>query len=327
MSSALIPPRLIPVARTDADWALDLTFPEENWTGAVVKVAFARRGLPAVQFEIDAEIPAPDMACAIRLERAFLSDKRPGVYTAEVRRFQDGAVDDAAVFEMKLVQGVSDISASQPAPQLVGDGEATGSVVITRKTRLEIIRAGGTRGLSAKDVLIAAGDLPQNADDAAFRDYLRDPARQAGDHALQATDEARQAAAAANQAAQAGQQLVADEAAIRAQVMAAAQAGAVAAAEAKTARDITGAARDESVTARNEAVAARDAGVTAQRGAEAARTEAVDAAASFDRLLTIAQRAQTIYGLNDFAFAFLFARQGVELLFTQNYYRSGMVVK
>lgn len=327
MSTALIPARLIPVARTDADWALDITFPEENWTGAVVKVAFARQGLPAVRFEIDAEVPAPDLACAIRLKHEFLSDKTPGVYTAEVRRFQNGEVDDAAVFEMKLVQGVSDVSMIQIAPLPIGDSEATGSAVITRKTRIEVIRAGGTRGMSAKDVLIAAGDLPEGADDEAFRDYLREPAQQAGEQASEAADEARQAATAANDAAQAGQQLVADEAEIRAQVIAWAQTAVAAADRAEEARDDAGGSRDESVAARDEAIEARDAGLSAQGYAEAARDEAVNAAGSFDQLLTTAQRAQTIYGLNDFASAFLFAKQGIELLFVPNYYRNGLVVK
>lgn len=61
--------------------------------------------------------------------------------------------------------------------------------------------------------------------------------------------------------------------------------------------------------------------------ASAAADRAEAAADSFEYLLTIAQRAQSIYGLNDFAGAFLFARQGVELLFTSGYYRNGLVVK
>lgn len=54
MAAALIPAGYVPIARTDADWAFDITFQDEDWTGAGVSVVMARRGLPthAVEFTV-----------------------------------------------------------------------------------------------------------------------------------------------------------------------------------------------------------------------------------------------------------------------------------
>lgn len=146
MSAALIPARLVPVARTDADWAFDIAFPEEDWTAAdEVRVAFARQGLPAVRFEVLAAASA-EVACAIRLSADELSERAPGRYTVEVRRIAGDETDDAAVFELVLVQGLSD-AADRQAPSPIGDATTvSGGVIVTRTSKIEVVRAGGITG-------------------------------------------------------------------------------------------------------------------------------------------------------------------------------------
>lgn len=143
MSAALIPAQLVPIARTDADWAFDIDFQGEDWTGSTVKVAFARQGLPVEAFEIDTVTPSADMACAIRLPADTLTTKEPGTYTVEVRRFEADAIDDAAVFRLMLYRGTSvDGAVAPPA----GDGTATGGVIVSRISSVTVVRSGGVMG-------------------------------------------------------------------------------------------------------------------------------------------------------------------------------------
>lgn len=147
MSAALIPARLVPIARTDADWAFDIVFQDEDWTGATVRVAFARIGGIQTPFEIEALPPTADLSCAIRFRPTDLTDKEPGVYSVEVRRFgSDGAIDDAAVFEMRLLRGVSEVEPNRSAPQPIGDGTATGGVIVSRQSVVSVVRSAGIRG-------------------------------------------------------------------------------------------------------------------------------------------------------------------------------------
>ncbi|ADL00709.1 hypothetical protein [Brevundimonas subvibrioides] len=143
MSAALIPSTLVPVARTDADWAFDLMFPAEDWTGSEVRIAFARQGAPVCTFEVIAASPTSEAACAIRIPAGAWADRPIGTYSAQVRRIDDAAIDDAAVFSLRLVRGVSDLVA-EPAsgPVLVGDGSAVGSVVVSRQSVVSVVRGG-----------------------------------------------------------------------------------------------------------------------------------------------------------------------------------------
>ncbi len=148
IAAALIPDHLVPVARTDADWAFDIDFEGEDWTGSQVQVAFARQKLPVCVFQIEAEAPTADMACSIFIPEAGWDDRPPGSYTVEVRRIRDGATDDAAVFTLELVRGVSDlVTTPGAAVPPIGDGVAIGSVVVTRGATLSVTRgAAGPRG-------------------------------------------------------------------------------------------------------------------------------------------------------------------------------------
>lgn len=148
MSAALIPAQLVPIARTDADWAFDIDFQGEDWTSSTVKVAFARQGLrgdgpPEPLFEIDAVTPSADMACAIRLPASVLATKEPGTYSVEVRRFDADAIDDAAVFKLMLYRGTS-VEGTVAPP--VGDGTATGGVIVSRVSTVTVVRSGGIMG-------------------------------------------------------------------------------------------------------------------------------------------------------------------------------------
>lgn len=143
MSAALIPPQYVPIARTDADWAFDIDFQGEDWTGSEVSVSLARQGLPVERFEV-AVIPSTEMACAIRIPASAWSDRTPGAYSVEVRKIDGEAVDDAAVFRLLLVQGVSDDR--HPVAPPAGDGVATGGVIVSRINTITVIRSGGVMG-------------------------------------------------------------------------------------------------------------------------------------------------------------------------------------
>lgn len=152
MSAALIPSMHVPIARTDADWAFDIDFQDEAWTGSEVKVAFARQGLPAEQFEIDA-VSTDGTACAIRIPAATWAGKTPGTWSAEVRKFDGEAIDDAAVFRVLLSRGMSDTTG--PAGPPAGDGVAVGGVIVSRVSSAVVVRAGST---AADASLIAFND-------------------------------------------------------------------------------------------------------------------------------------------------------------------------
>ena len=143
MSAALIPANLVPVARTDADWAFDIDFQGEDWTGSEVSVWLGRQGLPAVRFEAPEIIPTSDMACAIRIPEAIWATKEQGTYTVEVRKIDGDAIDDAAVFKVMLYRGVSvEGTVAPPA----GDGVATGGVIVSRVGHVTVVRSGGIMG-------------------------------------------------------------------------------------------------------------------------------------------------------------------------------------
>lgn len=145
MAAARIPDAHVPIARTDADWAFDIHFPEEDWTGSEVRVAFARQGLPADVFEVEVQ-PTEDLSCPLRIPAAIWAEHSSGTYSVEVRKIDGEAIDDAAVFKVYLHQGLSDLGEGKSAPQPVGDGTATGGVIVSRSTRVEIIRAAGVQG-------------------------------------------------------------------------------------------------------------------------------------------------------------------------------------
>lgn len=151
MSAALIPAQYVPVARTDADWAFDIVLEGEDWTGRAIKVAFARIGIPRERFEVEVgtgiEEPTEGLSIALRIGAAFWADKPPGTYSVEARGFDGGAIDDAAVFQMRLVRGVShydDAPYAVDAP--VGDGAAIGGVIVSRTAAVSVVRSGGVAG-------------------------------------------------------------------------------------------------------------------------------------------------------------------------------------
>ena len=152
MAAALIPAGYVPIARTDADWAFDITFQDEDWTGAGVSVVMARRGLPthAVEFTVGDGVlaPANDLSVALRVPAARLADMPPGLYSAEVRRIDGEDTDDAAVFEMRLERGLAEhLIEARPAGVALGDaGVAQGGVIVSRTTRVQVVRAGGVQG-------------------------------------------------------------------------------------------------------------------------------------------------------------------------------------
>lgn len=162
MSAALIPPALVPVARTDADWALDISFQGEDWTGDTVKVAFARQGSPVDPFEIEAEAPTENTGCIIRVPAETWADKKPGVFTVEVRRFSGSTIDDAAVFQVQLYRGISDhASVAGAAAAPAGDGAAVGNVIVNRAGAVTVVRGGGlprdARLVLVNDILLGLG--------------------------------------------------------------------------------------------------------------------------------------------------------------------------
>lgn len=152
MAAALIPSGYVPIARTDADWAFDITFQDEDWTGAGVSVVLARLGLPthAVEFTVGdgVLVPADGLSVGLRVPAARLADMPPGLYSAEVRRMDGEDIDDAAVFEMRLERGLADhLSEARPAMGARGDtGVAQGGVIVSRTTRVQVVRAGGVQG-------------------------------------------------------------------------------------------------------------------------------------------------------------------------------------
>lgn len=152
MAAALIPSGYVPIARTDADWAFDITFQDEDWTGANVSVVMARRGLPthAVEFTVGDGVlaPADDLSVGLRVPAARLAAMPPGLYSAEVRRIDGDETDDAAVFEMRLERGLAEhLSEARPAGMALGDmGVAQGGVIVSRTTRVQVVRAGGVQG-------------------------------------------------------------------------------------------------------------------------------------------------------------------------------------
>ena len=85
MGAVLIPNYLVPVVWSDADWAFDIKFPEEDWTGSTVSVTFAFQGFPFTMFEVTPEAPTKEDACNIRLNHTLLAELIPGTYTAAVR--------------------------------------------------------------------------------------------------------------------------------------------------------------------------------------------------------------------------------------------------
>lgn len=152
MAAALIPAGYVPIARTDADWAFDITFQDEDWTGAGVSVVMARCGLPthAVEFTVGNGVLAPinDLSVGLRVSAARLADMPPGLYSAEVRRIEGEERDDVAVFEMRLERGLADhLSEARPAMGARGDmGVASGGVIVSRTTKVQVLRAGGVQG-------------------------------------------------------------------------------------------------------------------------------------------------------------------------------------
>ena len=145
MSAAFIPARLVPIARTDADWAFDILFEGEDWTGDEVSAAFGLQDGLASPFSISAQDPTAELACSIRVPASELGDKKTGLYTVEVRRTRGDMVDDVAVFELQLLQGISDLSAARRAPRAEGDGAASGGVIVM-PGRTTVVRSGGLAG-------------------------------------------------------------------------------------------------------------------------------------------------------------------------------------
>ena len=152
MAAALIPAGYVPIARTDADWAFDITFQDEDWRGSGVSVVMARRGLPthAVEFTVGDGVlaSADDLSVALRVPAARLADMPPGLYSAEVRRIDGEDTVDAAVFEMRLERGLADhLGEARSASEPRGDmGLAQGGVIVSRTTRVQVVRAGGVQG-------------------------------------------------------------------------------------------------------------------------------------------------------------------------------------
>lgn len=187
MTAALIPAQYVPIARTDADWAFDIDFQGEDWTGSAVKVAFARQGLPAEQFEIDA-MSGDGAACAIRISAASWAEKTPGTWSAEVRKFDGEAIDDAAVFKLLLSRGVSDTTG--PAGPPAGDGTSSGGVVVSRVGSVAIVRGGaGPIGKNEAQLLFEAGLIDEPTVEA-LNDYRIAQATAAADNAVATAVEA-----------------------------------------------------------------------------------------------------------------------------------------
>lgn len=153
MSAAKIPGPLVPPARTDADWAFNIGFRDEDWRGSAITVVFARQGQGPSQAFLatigDGLLePAEDLAVAIRLPVETLRDKAPGVWSVQVNRVAGGIVDDAAVFNLRLIKGLTDVllGGGPAAPAEGDDGVAPGGVIIARAGSVEVVRAGGREG-------------------------------------------------------------------------------------------------------------------------------------------------------------------------------------
>jgi hypothetical protein len=201
MAAAKIPDLLVPIARTDADWAFDLVFSDEDWTGRAVSVTFARQGTPAEAFEATVgdgiDTPTSELAVALRIPATDWAARRPGVWSVQVRSVHGPATDDAAVFNLRLVKGLSQLlTAAAPAAPTVGDGiAAEGGVIVTRSGAVEVVRAGGAVGISAYQQAIKDGSFVGTAQEYAARPIvaaqLADDSREATDQVRAATDQVR----------------------------------------------------------------------------------------------------------------------------------------
>jgi hypothetical protein len=150
MAAVLIPPYLVPTARTNADWAMDIAFQGEDWTDSTVSVIFGRRGLPA--YSVEATIgdgllaSTADLAVALRIPASTWAGAPPADYTVQVRRLKDGAIDDAATFTLKLERGLGPVAVDS-APILSGAGDVVGSAIVDRiGSTVSVVRGGGTQG-------------------------------------------------------------------------------------------------------------------------------------------------------------------------------------
>ena len=148
MAAALIQQAQVPVARTNADWAFDIHFEDEDWSGDDVSVVFARQDLPPQGFEVSVTSggvlePTVDLSVAIRIPAAVWADKKPGAWSVQVRRIGGGEKDDAAVFRLKLEAGLSALlDAPGRAPVLSGDGVSEGGIIVNRQGRVVVVRGG-----------------------------------------------------------------------------------------------------------------------------------------------------------------------------------------
>ncbi|MFZ0267736.1 hypothetical protein [Caulobacter sp.] len=151
MTAVLIPSNLIPIARTNADWAMDIAFAgEPDWVGSQVSVIFARQGLPGHAFEAtigDGLLePTADLAVALRIPQATWEEAPPASYSVQVRRLKAGAIDDAAAFVVDLQKGLSGLlDGPGSAPILSGAGELVGNVVVNRVGSVQVVRGAGTQ--------------------------------------------------------------------------------------------------------------------------------------------------------------------------------------
>jgi hypothetical protein len=192
--TAVIIPGALDIVRTNADWELDLIFCQgvetlvEDWTGSDVSVVVWRKaGAQSWRLELasaDAEGLLPPTAyvpVAIRVPAASMNTLPAGNYNGEVRRlFPGGAVEFAATFALKLEQGQT-VPEGEPGG-ISGDDTAGLTVKVLKQVgSVRLVRSGGARGLSAKQVVLDSEpeDLVPNATDAEFATWIRKPATDA----------------------------------------------------------------------------------------------------------------------------------------------------
>lgn len=288
--SAVAIPGLLDTTQTDTDWELDLVLCQgdeahiEDWTGSEVLVELWRQqGGQSTTLNLSSAsgdgllAPTAYVPVAFRVPAASMNTLLAGNVSGRVRRvFPNGATDLAATFTLHMVQGQTTPAGD---PGGVSGDHASGSTVklIKQVGAVRLVRAGGARGLSAKQIALDAGaqDLPPNATDEEYTTWLRKPAQDAAD---QVNDDVSGGLLAINETAD--QRIIDINDAGNAQVQAVEEAGAEAAGDVADLRIAALAAigEDNASGARGAAITAIDAAaVSGASGVNGARDAALAA--------------------------------------------------
>lgn len=169
MSAARLTMPLDP-ARTDADWADDLTFyrsaeaDPEDWTGCQASLALVPRfGTSSflLTSEVGGGLEILANGVGIRVAAAAMSDLVPETYDFELRKLDGTAVETVLVGSVSIEQGLSKIVTGEVATGPVETSGGYGSVKVFRAPGgVRVVRSGGVAGPAGPNTanLIAFND-------------------------------------------------------------------------------------------------------------------------------------------------------------------------